>query len=80
MCLWAPTARANPRCLVIAGLVEANTGRILYSDRQRDFQAVRRDITLVMQRSYLFNTSVYNNIISGLKYRGMNKSILRSGH
>jgi tungstate transport system ATP-binding protein len=62
---------------IIAGLVEANTGRILYSDRQRDFQAVRRDITLVMQRSYLFNTSVYNNIISGLKYRGMNKSILR---
>ncbi len=62
---------------ILAGLLQANRGRVLYSDRQRDFQAVRRDITLVMQRSYLFNTSVYNNIASGLKYRGMDKSILR---
>jgi tungstate transport system ATP-binding protein len=62
---------------IIAGLARASAGRVLYGDPQRDFQAVRRDITLVMQRSYLFNTSVYNNITSGLKYRRLNKSILR---
>lgn len=62
---------------IIAGLTRASAGRVLYGDPQRDFQAVRRDITLVMQRSYLFNTSVYNNITSGLKYRRLNKSILR---
>jgi len=62
---------------IIAGLTKPEVGRVLYGDRQNDFASVRKRITLVMQRSYLFNTSVYNNIASGMNYRGINKSILR---
>jgi len=62
---------------IIAGLTRPDGGSVLYGDRQKDFEAVRRSITLVMQRSYLFHTSVYNNIAMGLKYRGLDREVLK---
>ncbi|MGI6698187.1 MAG: ABC transporter ATP-binding protein [Clostridiales bacterium] len=62
---------------IIAGLTRPDGGSVLYGDRQKDFEAVRRNITLVMQRSYLFQTSVYNNIAMGLKYRGLDREELK---
>lgn len=62
---------------IIAGLMGADGGRVLYNDHHRDFETLRRSVTLVMQRAYLFNTSVYNNIAAGLKYRGEDKNIMR---
>lgn len=62
---------------IIAGLMGADGGRVLYNDHHRDFETLRRSVTLVMQRAYLFNTSVYNNIAAGLKYRGEDKNIIR---
>ncbi len=62
---------------IIAGLTEADGGRVLYNGRHQDFEALRRYVTLVMQRAYLFNTNVYNNIAAGLKYRGEDKNIIK---
>ncbi len=62
---------------IIAGLQEADGGRVLYGNVQRDFETVRENITLVMQRSYLFNTTVYANIASGLKYRSLVQAKLK---
>ena len=62
---------------IIAGMTRPDGGSVLYGDRQKDFEEVRRSITLVMQRSYLFNTSVYNNIAMGLKYRGLGREEMK---
>ncbi len=62
---------------IIAGLEKAGGGRTAYGDEQHDFERVRKKITLVMQRSYLFNTTVYANIAAGLRYRRLEQSKLR---
>jgi tungstate transport system ATP-binding protein len=58
---------------IIAGLESIDGGTVLYGREGQKFNAVKGEITLVMQQPYLFNTTVYANIASGLRYRGVNK-------
>lgn len=62
---------------LLAGLERADGGKVLYDGCQGGFETVRENITLVMQRAYLFNTSVYNNIAAGLRYRRLDKAVQR---
>lgn len=56
---------------IIAGIEKPDYGEVLY-----DFKTdcLRYDISMMLQKPYLFNTTVYENIIMGLKYRKLNKS------
>jgi len=55
----------------IAGIGDLDKGSITYNNL--DINNVRRDISLVTQKPYLFNTTVFDNIIRGLKYRKADK-------
>lgn len=54
---------------ILAGLERADWGRVVYGKDKQDFQQVKHRITLVMQQPYLFNTTVFENIAAGLRYR-----------
>ncbi|SKA95005.1 tungstate transport system ATP-binding protein [Caloramator quimbayensis] len=56
---------------IIAGIEKPDYGEVLY-----DFKTdcLRYDISMMLQKPYLFNTTVYENIIMGLKYRKINKN------
>ena len=67
--------------LLLNCLVRPVNGRITY--RQEDIvsrEAVfsyRRKVSMVFQEPLLFDTTVYKNVASGLKIRGMNKDEIR---
>lgn len=58
---------------MLALLARPDSGRIIYRGRrvdQTEVTTLRREITLVAQDSYLFNTSVEKNVAYGLALRG----------
>lgn len=61
----------------IAGINSLDRGSILYGDGLK-INAVRKNISIVTQSPYLFNTTVFKNIISGLKYRKLSKEDIGS--
>ena len=66
--------------LVLARLLKLEQGEILFNKKQaRDEPdtVYRRRIALVMQDPLLFDTSVYENVASGLKFRGVPKEEIR---
>lgn len=60
----------------IAGLISYEQGEIIYEGFQ-DIKSVRADISICTQKQYLFRKSVYENIISGLKFRKAPKEIIK---
>jgi molybdopterin-binding protein len=63
--------------LAISKLIETDAGSILFSGtsiEELDSLEYRRQIALVLQEPLLLDTSVYNNIATGLNFRGISKS------
>ncbi len=54
---------------IISGIEKQDSGTITFEGMEPT-EAVRKDMTMVFQRPYLINTSVYNNIAYPLKLRG----------
>ena len=66
---------------MLNSLVRPVTGRITYrqeaiTSREAAFD-YRRKLSMVFQEPLLFDTTVYNNVASGLKIRGMKKDEIR---
>lgn len=62
--------------LTLARLLKPERGKILFSGRQFSAESdtvYRRRIALVMQDPLLFDTSVFENVASGLRFRGESK-------
>jgi len=67
---------------VVTGLLAATEGRIYFdgidvTELRRMKLEVRRRMAFVLQKPVVFNTSVYNNIAYGLKWRGVRESSIR---
>lgn len=56
----------------ISGLDFLSGGSILYNGESINAK-IRNDISIMVQKPYLFDTTSLNNIISGLKYRKINQ-------
>jgi tungstate transport system ATP-binding protein len=66
--------------LTLARLLKPERGEIQFSGRPASAEsdtAYRRRIALVMQDPLLFDTSVFENIASGLKFRGISRDMIR---
>lgn len=71
--LVGPNGSGKSTLLKLLAFLESPfQGRIIYGGRERSVRAedVRRDITYLLQDSYLLKRSVYDNIAYGLKLRG----------
>lgn len=55
----------------ISGLDNLSGGNIFYDGKQID--TIRNDISIMVQKPYLFNTTAKENMIIGLKYRKINE-------
>jgi tungstate transport system ATP-binding protein len=63
--------------LTISKLLAPTDGTITFKNKNLDQindLEYRRDIALVLQDPLLFDTSVYNNVCTGLRFRGLSKS------
>lgn len=58
----------------IAGFNELTHGKILYD--KGDFNEKKQKISMMSQQPFLFNSSVKENIIMGLKFRKISKEII----
>lgn len=56
----------------ISGLNRFSSGEILYDNKEFS-STIRNSISLLVQKPYLFRKSSYENIISGLKFKKINK-------
>lgn len=66
--------------LTLARLLKPERGKILFSGEQVSAESdtsYRRRIALVMQDPLLFDTSVFDNVASGLRFRGVSKDVIR---
>jgi tungstate transport system ATP-binding protein len=66
--------------LTLARLLKPEQGEILFNGQQAEAEsdtAYRRRIALVMQDPLLFDTSVFENVASGLRFRGIAKDEIR---
>lgn len=61
---------------LISGIEKPDSGRISIGGQEAS-EAVRKSITMVFQKPYLINTSVYNNIAYPLKLRGIGKEEIK---
>ena len=62
--------------LTLARLLRPERGEILFNNGQAEVESdtlYRRRIALVMQDPLLFDTSVFDNVASGLRFRGVSK-------
>lgn len=78
LCLSGPNGAGKTTLLLfICGLAEDCNGRIFFKGREVgkeiSFLEYRRRVTMVFQEPLLFNTSVFENVASGLKIRGLKK-------
>ena len=68
--------------LTLNGLLKPISGRILFRGREigpdQEVLDYRRRIALVFQEPLLFDTTVFNNVASGLKFRGMPREEIRT--
>jgi tungstate transport system ATP-binding protein len=66
--------------LTLARLLKPDRGEILFNGQQAAVESdtvFRRRIALVMQDPLLFDTSVFENVASGLRFRGISKEEIR---
>jgi len=66
--------------LTLARLLKPERGHILFDGQQVSAESdtsYRRRIALVMQDPLLFDTSVFDNVASGLRFRGVSKDVIR---
>lgn len=66
--------------LTLARLLKPEEGEILFNGRRVEAEPdtiYRRRIALVMQDPLLFDTSVFDNVASGLRFRGIPKDEIR---
>jgi tungstate transport system ATP-binding protein len=66
--------------LTLARLLKPEQGEILFDGQQASAEPdtiYRRRIALVMQDPLLFDTSVFDNVASGLRFRGVSKDEIR---
>jgi tungstate transport system ATP-binding protein len=66
--------------LTLARLLKPTQGEILFNGRKAMAESdtvFRRRIALVMQDSLLFDTSVFDNVASGLRFRGVDRGKIR---
>ena len=66
--------------LTLARLLKPVRGKILFNGNQVSAESdtvYRRRISLVMQDPLLFDTSVFENVASGLRFRGVSKDAIR---
>jgi tungstate transport system ATP-binding protein len=56
---------------ILAGLDSPNSGRVLIRGHEADSNELRRNSTMVFQRSAMFGTSVFSNVVYGLKIKRM---------
>lgn len=54
----------------IAGICNLSSGNIVYNEELK-LDDIRKSISIVSQKPYLFNSSVRDNIVSGLRFRKM---------
>jgi len=59
----------------VSGLDEFTRGSVLY-DNCKFNEFIKRDISVTLQSPYLFNSSVFENIIMGLKFRKFDKKVI----
>jgi len=65
---------------ILALLEKPDRGRVEYREEGRvlaDDLALRRRFTLVLPRTGIFNTTVFQNVAYGLKIRGWSHAVLR---
>jgi len=65
--------------LTLARLLKPERGQILFNGQQVSAESdtsYRRRIALVMQDPLLFDTSVFDNVASGLRFRGVSKDVI----
>lgn len=58
---------------LLAGLEKSENGKIKYLKNDLNSFINNKEITLVSQKPYLLNTSVYNNLVFGMKIRKISK-------
>lgn len=81
--LIGPTGAGKTTLLRLLDLLDAPVSGRIYFDgldtakSARGGLEIRRRMAFVLQKPVVFNMSVYDNIASGLKWRGMGKSSLR---
>jgi tungstate transport system ATP-binding protein len=66
--------------LTLARLLKSKQGKILFAGQPTSAESdttYRRHIALVMQDPLLFDTSVFENVASGLKFRGVPRDEIR---
>lgn len=66
--------------LTLARLLKPERGKILFNSGQVEAESdtmYRRRVALVMQDPLLFDTSVFDNVASGLRFRGVPKDVIR---
>ncbi len=67
--------------LSLGGLVKREEGEIYFKGKRMengdDLLAFRRRVAMVFQEPLLFDTTVYDNVSSGLKIRGMSRANIR---
>jgi tungstate transport system ATP-binding protein len=56
---------------IMAGLEETNAGCVLLDGQEMNSKELRKNSTMVFQRTAIFNRSVYDNVAFGLKVRGV---------
>jgi len=55
---------------IIAGLEEPTSGSILFNGKSMNAKELRKNATMVFQRTAMFNRSVFDNVAFGLRVRG----------
>lgn len=58
---------------IISGLEEHNDGSITFDGQVMNSKEMRKNSTMVFQRTAMFNRSVYDNVAYGLKVRGVDE-------
>ncbi|WP_136526736.1 ABC transporter ATP-binding protein [Geomonas ferrireducens] len=68
--------------LSLLGLIKRSSGTVSYRGREivnsADWLKVRRSIAMVLQEPLLFDATVFDNVASGLKIRGMGRGEIKS--
>jgi tungstate transport system ATP-binding protein len=62
---------------IMAGLENADGGKLLFNNQTIDCKVLRQVSTLVFQKSAMFSTNVYDNLAYGLRIRHMPKEEIK---
>jgi len=65
---------------IMAGIEKPSEGKIIYrgEDASKNLEVLRRNCTMVFQRTVMFNTTVFNNLAYGLKIRKLPKDEVKA--